>query len=186
MGASPESRVGFGMRLVASLIDLVFMIGGGVLIGAIFGGVLGSIFGSSFGPAAIEGSGQQITGAQAGGLLGLGVGILIGLPIFGTIYTLLEAFTGATAGKMILGMQIGDADGTKANLGQLFLRYAFKNIMFISSIIAGFIGIALIQNVGTILGVIWFIGCFLALTQSRQALHDKLLHTAVYPRKVLK
>ena len=87
---------------------------------------------------------------------------------------------------MILGIKVGDADGVKAGFGQLLMRYALKNIAFVTSVIASLIGIALIQKIGAILGIIWFLGCFLALTGARQALHDILLHTAVYPRQVLK
>jgi len=185
MGANIESRVGFGLRLVASLIDVVLMIIGGLIIGALFGGILGGLLGSSLGP--LEGaSGEQISGAQAGGAFGMAIGSFLGILVFGPLYALLEAFTGATIGKMLIGIKIGDADGTKAGIGKLLLRYVIKNIAFVSSIVAGIIGIALISKIGGILGIVWFFGCFLALTSARQGLHDMIVQTAVYPRKVLK
>ncbi len=184
MGASVESRVGFGLRLFASLIDFVFMLIGGLLIGAIFGGVLGSVFGSAMGP--IDAGGESISGTAAGGVLGVLLGALIALPIFGAVYALLEAFTGATVGKMILGIKIGDANGTKAGLGKLFVRYALKNGAFICALLAGLIGVELLNNVGAVWSLLWFLGCFLTLTQARQGLHDKIAGTAVYPKKVLR
>jgi len=165
------------------VIDAVFMIVGGLAIGGIFGGVLGSVFGRAIGP--IETGGETISGAQAGGLMGILLGVLIALPVFGTVYALLEAFTGATVGKMLLGIKIGDANGTKAGLGKLLVRYALKNGTFLCALLAGIIGVELLNKVGTVWGLIWFLGCFLTLTQARQGLHDKIAGTAVYPRKVL-
>ena len=184
MGASAESRVGFGLRLVASLIDAVFMIIGGMVIGTVFGGALGTIFGSAAGTIEVEG--EAMSGAQVGGIFGALAGMLIALPLFGMIYSLLEAFTGATAGKMLLGFKVGDADGTKAGFGKLFWRYALKNGAFLCAMAAGLIGVELVKTIGSAWGLIWFLGCFLALTQARQGLHDKLSGTAVYPSKVLK
>jgi uncharacterized RDD family membrane protein YckC len=184
MGASIESRVGFGLRFAAILVDIVLMIVGGVVIGAVFGGVLGGIFGNFLGP--IEGAGgEQLSGAQAGGALGIIFGAIIGVLVFGPLYALLEGFTGATIGKMLIGIKIGDADGTKAGIGKLLLRYIIKNIAFVSSVVAAIIGIELIQKIGGILGIVWFFGCFLALTSARQGLHDIIIKTAVYPKKVL-
>jgi uncharacterized RDD family membrane protein YckC len=180
MGASPESRVGFGLRLFASVLDAVFMIVGGLVIGGVFGGVLGSIFGGT-----VDTGTEAISGAQAGGVIGFLMGALIALPVFGTIYALLEAFTGATVGKMILGIKIGDVDGTRAGLGKLFLRYVLKNGAFFCALLAGLIGVELFNTIGGIWSLIWFIGCFLVLTQARQGLHDKIAGTAVYPSKVL-
>lgn len=105
--------------------------------------------------------------------------------MFGTVYALLEAFLGATVGKMLVGIKIGDADGTKAGLGKLFLRYALKNGAFLCALLAGLIGVELLTTVGGIWSLTWFLGCFLVLTQARQGLHDKIAGTAVYPSKVL-
>ncbi len=184
MGANAESRVGFGLRLVASLIDAVFMIIGGVVIGTVFGGALGTVFGSAAGTIEVEG--EAMSGAQVGGVVGAIAGVLIAMPVFGVVYSLLEAFTGATVGKMLLGFKVGADDGTKAGLGKLFWRYVLKNGTFFCAMAAGLIGVELLNTVGSVWGLIWFLGCFLALMQTRQGLHDKLSGTAVYPSKVLK
>lgn len=145
---------------------------------------MGSVFGSAMGP--IETGGETISGAQAGGMMGLLLGALIALPIFGAIYALLEAFTGATVGKMILGIKVGDADGTRAGIGKLLMRYVLKNGAFFCALLAGLIGMELLNNVGAVWSLLWFLGCFLTLTQARQGLHDKIAGTAVYPKKVLR
>lgn len=185
MGALMASRAGFGLRLAASLLDLVLIVIGGVLIGSVFGALLGSIFGEMLGSFE-SASGQTISGAQAGGFFGGLLGSLIGISVFGALYNLLEGFTGATVGKMLIGLKIGDADGTNAGSGQLFFRYLLKNIAFVCSLLAGILGIAILTKVGYVLGFIWFLGCFLVLRRSRQGLHDMIAGTAVYPRKVLR
>lgn len=184
MGASAESRVGFGLRLVSSLIDAIIMTVGGVAVGLVFGGALGAMFGGAAGTIDVDG--QAMSGTQVGGMVGALAGAVIALPLVGFIYALLEAFTGATLGKMLLGFKVGAADGTKAGLGQLFWRFALKNGAFLCAMAAGLVGIELFQTIGSLWGAIWFFGCFLALTQARQGLHDKLSGTAVYPSKVLK
>ncbi len=185
MGALMESRAGFGLRLTASLIDLVLIILGGIVIGSVFSAVLGSLFGGMLG--SFENStGQTISGPQVGGFLGGLLGALIGISVFGTLYNLLEGLVGATVGKILLGLKIGDADGTKAGIGKLFFRYLLKNIVFVCSLLAGLLGIAILTKIGSVLGLIWFLGCFLVLGRSRQGLHDMIAGTAVYPSKVLR
>ena len=184
MGASIESRVGFGLRLVASLIDLVMITVGGLIIGTLLGGLLGSIFGSVLGT--IEGIEGAVEGAEIGGIIGIILGAAIGIFVFGTLYNLLEGFVGATVGKMLIGIKIGSDDGTKARVGTLLFRYVLKNIALVSSLLAGIVGITLIAKVGSLLGFVWFLGCFLVLGKARQGLHDMIAKTAVYPRKVLK
>ena len=43
-------------------------------------------------------------------------------------------------------------------------------------------GIEMLGTVGVGLGLIVFIGCFFALGSGKQALHDMVLKTAVYPK----
>lgn len=187
MGARIESRVGFGLRLAASLIDLVMITVGGLIIGTLSGGLLGSIFGSVLGTIeGIEGIEGTVEGAELGGIIGIILGAAIGIFVFGALYNLLEGFVGATVGKMLIGIKIGNDDGTKAGVGKLMFRYIIKNIAFVSSLLAGIVGITLIAKTGSLLGFIWFLGCFLVLGSARQGLHDMIAKTAVYPRKVLK
>ncbi len=185
MAASVGERVGFGPRFGALLIDIVLVIIGGLIIGTLLGTVLGSILGrGALGPGPIEGT-EGLTGAQAGGVMGFIFGAAIGFPVFAFLYFLLEGFIGATIGKMILGLKIGNDDGTKAGVGKLLLRYIIKNIASVLAILAGIVGVTLISRIGSLLGLVVFIGCFLALGSSKQALHDMIVKTAVYPKKSL-
>lgn len=183
MGVSQEARAGFGLRLVASIIDGIFISIGGSIIGSVFGGMFGGIAGGMLGAMSPEvGSGDM---AAIGGIIGSLLGIMVGMFLLGTVYNLLEAFTGATVGKMLIGLKVGDAAGMKASLGKLFFRYAIKNIMYLCSVVAGLLGLKFLGTVGSVLGLIVFLGCFLVLTKPRQALHDLIAGTAVYPSKTL-
>jgi uncharacterized RDD family membrane protein YckC len=184
MAVDIGERIGFGPRLGAAIIDIILIIIGGLIIGTLLGGILGGIFGSTLGPIQTE-EGAEISGAQFGGGLGMLLGAAIFIPVFATLYALLEGFVGATIGKMILGLKIGNDDGTKAGVGKLLLRYAIKNIASLVSVVAAIIGVAFLQQIGSVLGLIIFIGCFLTLGSAKQALHDMIAKTAVYPKKSL-
>jgi len=172
-----ENRIGFGQRFLAWLIDGIISVVGGAVIGAMLGGILGGAAGAAAGSG---GSGGAAGGAQMGGLLGAMLGAVAGIAVFGTLYGLIEAFTGASPGKMILKIKIGNADGTAASVGTLFLRYVIKNIGLVCSVLA--LVVAPLILLGRLLGFVVFIGCFFVLGEARQALHDMIAKTAVYPR----
>jgi len=173
-------RIGFGMRLGAALIDVVIMLVGGVVVGLVFGGILGSLLGAAGGAGgAIEGAGAA-GGAVAVGLLGMIMGAMIGLVVFGVLYGLIEAFTGASPGKMILKIKIRNADASEASIGTLFGRYALKNVGMLAGLLAGITGITFINTVGQLGFLIIVVGCFFVLGSARQAIHDKIVKTAVY------
>ena len=48
----------------------------------------------------------------------------------------------------MIGLKIGDANGTKAGIGKLFFRYLLKNIAFVCSLLANLLGIAILTKVG--------------------------------------
>jgi hypothetical protein len=78
---------------------------------------------------------------------------------------------------------VGNQDGTKASVGQLLERYALKNCNFLLSLLAAFTGVHVLKTIGTLGGLAIFIGCFFVLSSGRQAFHDMIAKTAVYPRK---
>ena len=170
-----ESRAGFFYRLLALLLDviLIFCIGGFV------GAVLGSVLGGTLGAVAAEDSGA---GGALGSILGGFAGFFVGLPIAGFAFAIWEGITGAAAGKLILGMRIKSADGQPANIGQLLGRGMLKQIINVMGLLAWLTGIEMLNMVGGVLGLIIFIGCFFALGSGKQALHDMVLQTAVYPK----
>ncbi len=127
-----QGRIGFARRLAAVAIDLGLTWGVALLVGPILGALFGGALGTLFGGAA-EGPEGAVAGAGIGILLGVMFGALVGVAIFGTLYGLIEAFTGASPGKRIIGIKIGNEDGTPADLGRLLGRYAIKNIALLLS-----------------------------------------------------
>ena len=106
----------------------------------------------------------------------------LGICLVGTLCFLVEGLTGASFGKKLLGLHVANADGTQAGKRTLLLRSLFKNSVFCAVIIVGYIGIGLIEIIGFGFGVVWFLGCFFALRNSKQGLHDLMLKTAIYPK----
>ena len=176
-----ENRIGFGRRLAALFIDAVLV---GVISffgGATIGGMLGVAAG-----AAITGGGEGAAkGMAMGGMFGAMAGMIVAAMLIGAVYFLIEGFTGWTFGKLILGIQVGREDGSRAGTGQLLGRYALKNCNFLLSILAFATGIHLLKVLGSLGGLAIFIGCFFVLTSSHQAFHDMIAKTAVYPRAKL-
>ena len=169
-----NNRIGFGKRLLAVLVDVVILVVLVMILSPLLGGILGGLAG----------------GAAGGGDAGMGLGALMGsvtafivvAPIISILYFLVEGFTGYTLGKFILGIRVGTADGKKADISLYLLRYALKNIGTIFTMVAGFVGISMLGTVGSILSLVFFVGCFFALAEKKQALHDIIVKTAVYPK----
>ncbi len=171
-----EERIGFGKRAGAVLIDILVVGVGGGILGVLLGGVLGS---------AIGGASGQENGVLAGGAIGAVVGSAIIITVLGLLYGLIEAFTGASPGKMILGIKIGTDQGQIAPVGVLFARYGLKNISIIGRVFSVVTGIVFLGPIFQLCGIAIFLGCFMALAESKQALHDRIVGTAVYPAEAL-
>ena len=170
-----ESRAGFFHRLLAMLLGFILILIAGGFVGA----VLGSVLGGTLGAVAAE---DSAAGGAAGSLLGGFAGVFLGIPVAGLVFAIWEGITGAAAGKLILGMRIKSADGQPAQIGQLLGRGMLKQIINVMGLLAALTGIEMLNTVGLGLGLIIFIGCFFALGSGKQALHDMVLKTAVYPK----
>lgn len=180
--AAPE-RIGFGKRLGAYLLDIVISGIVGAVIGMFAGASLAAIFFSSG-----AGEGMEEAEAMGGGvaaMLGGALGSVAGMMLFFLILMLMEAFTGQTLGKMILGIKNGNDDGTPAGVGKLITRAVAKYISTICTLLAGITGVAMIATAGNLLGLVIFIGCFFVLGANHQAFHDMLAKTAVYNKSDL-
>ena len=180
-----ENRIGFGRRLAAFLLDCV-LVGIG---SAVLGPTISGIFGAAAGGAAAglsPGDMSAAQGAAMGGGFGAILGMAVALVVIGSVYFLIEGFTGWTFGKLILGIQVANADSTAAGVGTLLERYALKNINFVLGFIALVTGISVLRTVGSLLGFAIFVGCFFVLGAARQAFHDMIAKTAVYPRSFVK
>jgi uncharacterized RDD family membrane protein YckC len=180
-----EQRIGFGPRLGALLIDCLLV---GVLV-AVLGGIIGGMFGAAAGgggAAMSTGTGPDATAAAMGGVFGALAGMLIAAAVLGLAYFLIEGFTGYTLGKLMLGIRIANADGTQAPVSRLLLRWAVKNNNFLLTVLAAASGVRFLATLGSLGGLVIFVGCFLALGASKQALHDRICDTAVWPKNVIK
>jgi len=181
--AAPE-RIGFGRRLGAYLLDFVVAGIGGFVIGMFAGAGLTALFFAS------EEMNEAMEGAEeAGGafvaLMGGMLGTFAGMMLIFLLIMLLEAFTGQTIGKMMLGIKNGDEDGAAAGSGKLITRAAVKYIGTILALVAGLTGIAMIVTISQLLGFAVFIGFFFILGDKKQGFHDMIAKTAVYNKSDL-
>ena len=180
--AAPE-RIGFGRRLGAYLLDVVVAGIGGFVIGMFAGAGLTALFFASE-----MNEGMEEAEALGGGVvafLGGMLGTIAGMMLIFLVIMLLEAFTGQTIGKMILGIKNGDQDGAPASTGKLITRAAVKYIGTILALVAGLTGIAMVSTIGQLLGFAVFIGFFFILGEKKQGFHDMIAKTAVFNKSDL-
>jgi uncharacterized RDD family membrane protein YckC len=173
-----EQRIGFGKRLGALLLDCVIV---GVLV-VVLGGAVGGMLGFSAAGLGDAESGAMSSAAAMGAMAGM----VAAAAVIGLVYFLMEGFTGYTLGKLILGIRIANEDGSQAAVPTLLARWALKNINFLLTVVALFTGVELLRVLGNVGGLVIFVGCFLVLGMSRQALHDRLAKTAVYPKGMVR
>jgi len=182
-------RKGFGPRLGALILDIIIAVVCGAVIAAAFGPALGKLVGAEemAAEAMKDVPAEAAEGAAfAGSIMSGAIGTILAMIITFMLYGLIEAFTGASPGKMILGMKIANPDATPASVGKLFGRYAVKNGNSILSFLGYVAGVAALGKIGGLWGLAVFIGCFFALGGSKQALHDIIVKTAVYPKAEVK
>lgn len=177
-----DSRIGFGKRFGALLLDCLLIGVGSFFLGSTIGGLLGIAAGGMAG----SGDESAATSAAIGGAIGAAIGFVAAAALIGTVYFLIEGFTGFTLGKLMLGIRVANEDGSQAPVGTLLGRYAIKNINYILSVAAAVTGIGLLSTLGGIGGLIVFVGCFMALGAKKQALHDQIMHTAVFPKELVR
>lgn len=184
-----EQRIGFGKRLGAFLLDCVLC---GVIAG-VGGSAIGGWLGATTGAATLgtasmaTGSAQNAQAAAAlGGLFGAFAGLIVGAYVIAVVYFLLEGFTGYTLGKFILGIRVANDDGTAAGVGKLLYRYLVKNSGYVLVVVALVTGVGAVATLGRLAGLLIFIGCFFTLGMRRQAFHDMIAKTAVYPKGAIK
>jgi uncharacterized RDD family membrane protein YckC len=184
-----EQRIGFGKRLGALCLDAVLVLVLSVVGGSTIGGMLGGYTGAAALGAAGAAAGGDTTAAAAavlGGAFGAIAGFFIAASLIGTVYFLIEGFTGYTLGKLMLGIRIANEDGTAAGVPKLLLRYAVKNCNLLLSLAGLLSGTYALVTLGRIGGLIIFVGCFFTLGVKRQAFHDMIAKTAVFPKGMIK
>ena len=167
---APE-RIGFGKRLGAYLLDGIFTaIAAGVVGYALKDLLAGLVPADPNVPAEAAEWMAAMSGAAG---------------ICAVFYGLIEGFTGASPGKMILAIKIGSENSTTAPQNTLLTRYAIKTSASIISVFGLFLGSDILNTLGVAASVIITIGCFFVLGAAKQALHDKIAHTAVFPEETI-
>lgn len=180
-----DSRIGFGRRFGAYLLDII-IIG---FINMIILGVTGlfsdmqNLFsqGSFSDPNFWVNFGTSIDAVMSEHLI-----TMIFLSFIGLFYMSLEIILGASVGKLILGIQIANEDGKIADKSTLAYRFAVKNASSILSLFA-YIPVLgwIISMLSSIAGIVIFIGYFFIFTESKMCLHDRIAKTAVFRKRDL-
>jgi uncharacterized RDD family membrane protein YckC len=178
-GPGMENRVGFGLRLGAYLLDFV----GVAVVAVLVRGPVGALF-----PQAIEQLlAEQLnkpgvdpaTMAGARPFMEAMTHWAVALGLVTVLYGLIEAFTGRSPGKLLVGLQIVDQSGQRASVGNLLVRYLVKHSGSLVAVVGSVMASKVVQNMSQALGVIVVIGCFLVFGKARLALHDRIAGTAV-------
>lgn len=172
-------RVGFGRRLVAWIIDLYiwhvvmsFYLNAYIIYPETPGIMISTSFYRVWDTSSFSYTRQQIV-------------FLVGGYFFGVIQGLIEAITGASLGKMVLGVRIGNEDGTRAAKCTIVKRTLFKHAPLPFLLISVIFKDTSAFLVATSFGFVLNVGCLQAVDSSRQALHDRLYKTAVFRTKSL-
>lgn len=172
----PEDfRVGFGRRTGAYLIDMLIYIFILVLAMKLFGLLdeFANVF-SSMGELSSNPEEMQEYMKD----LNMRLYPLVLVIVFA--YYSMEIFFGQTLGKMLLGIKIANADRTQASLKTLSIRFLAKYFNYFLLLLYVISKLELFSILQSIFGIVIFIGCFLVLSASRMALHDRIARTAVY------
>lgn len=179
------SRAQFGSRLGAFFLDLVFVSLIAIILVPVFT-FWGIMTGAELGFTEKGEAGEDLLLAFTGGFLGSIIGMLIGF-LLSTIlafvlYSLLEALSGASPGKMILGLKVANQDGTSAGVSKKLLRWTVKYSGVLFAFAAALTSIAILEHLGSIAALAIVVGCFFVLGAARLSFHDMASGTAVYKK----
>jgi uncharacterized RDD family membrane protein YckC len=169
-------RIGFGRRLGAYIIDNVFVCLLIVIIAAMTGvaermmDFVGSDFSIFVNPEKME----ELNLFIIKNFTPLTLAITF-------IYYSLEIIFAQSLGKMLLGMQIGNANEKFASYPKLLLRFVCKlssNIFTLLYLITSLTIFS--ETFSTICSFLFFVGCFFVLGARKQGFHDMIAGTAIY------
>ncbi len=177
-----DFRVGFGKRFLAWLIDGILFI--------ILTNILSSIAGlDSIGETVMK---EYSALLQAGSIGPFDFDLVDGFSdyiylsvMYNAVLALaflftFEVFYGATVGKMILKLRIATTDRISATTGKLLKRALLKYAYYLTLVFFLVTSSYWVLALATIVGLVFFIGCFIALSSKKQALHDIIAGTAVF------
>jgi uncharacterized RDD family membrane protein YckC len=165
-----NNRIGFGPRFWAALID--FILPALISLPLIFLGVTAGLSAT----LGIEGMMEGLDfgdSALLGGMIGLIASLLV-MAVISMLYSLIEAATGASPGKRMMGLKIAHADGTAGDVQFYLLRWGIKN----SGNLLSFV----LPGLSSVVSLVFFLGCFAALDEKKLALHDMIIKSAVFKK----
>ncbi len=174
-----EKRIGFGRRLGAMALDLLFC----VVIYLIIFFASGIFESQQLMAERFESEGFNIQLMTQAGyeLMEQHMPALIFIQFMFLLYFSLEFIVGSSLGKLILGIQIGTQDAKPASTSQLLIRYLLKY----SGIILAIFTTIYYQSVA--LSIVYYlvyitliVGCFFTLSKDKLSFHDMAAKTAVY------
>lgn len=157
-GHNAMPRVGFWLRVAASLVDVLVIL---PLIG-VYVAVLWFL----------EENGRLTSTIEY--LIDVSVSVLA------VAYSSLEIFTAGTPGKRILHLRIADASGHAADAWKLANRWVTKNTPTLVGLLAAVTTVSSLEVVSNLLSVVVLIAFLGAAGESRQAWYDRRAGTAVY------
>ena len=178
-------RMSFGTRFGAWIVDAILII----VLSVALGSTIGAMFGLTLGNEATKGMTKENAELAITAVSGLGLimgamagfmGMTLAIPLFSTLFSLLEAFTGRTPAKLLFGLVVANQDGTKGDISMLGLRAAIKIIPHILIFASITTKIEALNTIGVAISLLIFIGSFFVLSEKKQAFHDLIAKTAVF------
>lgn len=178
-------RVGFGMRFLAWFVDwiLVLVIAGGLTVLLVTNDVTVPTA-QPESTAEVEsmyrwmGISPEEAATYAYGAASFSYALV--LIAFG--YSLISAMFGASPGKMMLGLVIANSDGRRGSMSLWIRRWAVRDANLYLQMAAIIPTLSFLDNIGAVIGIVIFIGCFMVAGQERLALHDRIAQTAIFRR----
>jgi uncharacterized RDD family membrane protein YckC len=175
-----NTRVGFGRRLGAYLLDILIVMVVGSFVGAFVGNELTQIFFQDQMEQYDLMAGQfDNLGFDFIGFMTKFLEIMAGVSITGLSLFIVEGAFGQSFGKMILKIVNTNVDGTKADASKLWLRSFLKYASSLVSLIGSVLGLAFISGIASLWGFVIFIGFFLVFMENKQTIHDMIAKTVV-------
>ncbi len=178
-----KELAGPGIRFGVGIIDYITSLVVGAFIGKYIGAFILGIM------LSVSNAGSETTGDDTTAIFALGsiVGFLLsealGQFFMQVAIILLEAFFGVSPAGKILGIKVAREDGTPGDIGVYFIRAVVKFLPFWLFFVGVFMEISELSTVAMFLFIIWILGLFMALGESKRTLYDKLTGTAVIRTK---
>lgn len=179
-----ERRVGFGRRLGALALDVLFCV---IIYLTIF--FLSGMYESQMLVAEkvrSQGLNFQLITQVGYEFIEQNMTTLLFMQFMFLLYFSLEVIVGATLGKVIVGIQVANEDGKPAKFIQLLSRFAYKySAQIISIFTVVYYRSTMLSLVQNLFYLTVIVGCFFALSKTKLALHDRIFKTAVFKKSEL-